>query len=146
MRWLINHRFMENKMPNIMGNHGFGGRQLPAQMRSVQGFGKQAHNSIVANLSITGSNESVYVQATSLLCLLYDQGMSMQAVGCDIDIEYTNENWDFACSKEANDRGAVHWCNKVTVKQNTIEVNQIPAFCALKITFNGTGICYLAAR
>ena len=133
-------------MPNIMGNHGFGGRQLGNQLKSMQGFGKQSHNSVVSNLSITGSNNSVYIQATSLLCLKYDQGMTMQAVGCDIDIEYTNENWDFACSEEANAKGAVHWCNKLTVKQDTIEINQVPAFCALKITFNGTGICYLAAR
>ena len=132
-------------MPNnIRGNYGFAGRQFNPS--ATQGFGKQANNSVVSNLSIAGNNESVYVQASGILCLKYDQGMSFQAVGCDIDIEYTNENWNFACSAEANEKGAVHWCNKVTVSKDTIVVNAIPAFCALKITFKGQGICYLAAR
>lgn len=130
----------------IRGNHGYAGRQLNGHFRSTQGFGRQSSNSVVSNVSIAGSNESIYLQASSLLVLSYDQGMTIQAVGCDIDIEYTNENWEFACSEEANANNSVHWCNKLSVKQNTMEVNSIPAFTALKITFNGTGICYLAAR
>ena len=130
---------------NIRGNYGFAGRQL-GHLQSSQGFGKQANASIVSNLSIAGNNESFYIPANSILAFCYDQGMTFQAVGCDVDIEYTNENWNFACSEEANQKGGVHWCNKLTVSKDTIEVNKVPAFNALKITFNGQGICYLAAR
>lgn len=131
---------------NIHGNYGYEGHGL-SKGGATQGFGTQVNNSIVANLSIAGSADKVvYIPATAILSLKYDQGLSFQAVGCDVEVSYTNENWNYACSQQANESNLIHWCNTLTVKQGTIQPSELLAFCALRLVFKGTGILYLAAR
>lgn len=127
------------------GNYGYAGNHRETSMAS-SGMGIQASNQCGGFLAITGkAGESKYVQAGSIFCFKTDQGFWVQAVGSDVDLEYTLEPWSLACSPSANKAGLVHWCSKLSVKANTIEQSSILA-SAMKVTFKEDGIFYMYAR
>lgn len=127
----------------IHGNYGYEGWKTGV---ATQGFGTQQHIGSTGYVSCTGNKESKTFAADSILMFKVDQGLWFQAVGCDIDVEFTLEQCAYATSKEANDKGLVHWCNKVTVSKDTIVESPIFGFSAIKVTFKGNGIFYAVAR
>ena len=132
--------------PKIRGNFGSYNFLLPPN-GATQGLGVQQNNTPLGYASICGDTEHPGIlQGTSVLAFKVDQGVWFQASGCDIDVEYTLEPWNYAVSPEANEKGLVHWCNKVAVAENTIVESDIRGFSAIKATFKGTGILYVIAR
>lgn len=138
---------MTEKRKNIRGSFG-SYNYLSNHGSSTQGFGiQQQNNGPVGYVAAAGCPERPCVISNgSVLYYAVDQGVWFQAVGCDIDIEYTLEPVQYAQSEEANEKGLIHWCNKVTVKKDTIVESEIRGFSAIKATFSGTGILYIAAR
>ena len=115
---------------------------------STQGFGiQQQNNGPVGYLSVAGDSEKPKIIPNSgVLYYAIDQGIWFQAVGCDIDIEYTLEPVQYAQSEEANENNLVHWCNKLTVAKDTIVESDLRGFSAIKATFKDKGILYVLAR
>ena len=138
---------MTDKRTNIRGSFG-SYNYLSNHDSSTQGFGiQQQNNGPVGYVSVAGNTETPRVIANgSILYYTVDQGLWFQAVGCDIDVEYTLEPAQYAQSEDANEHGLVHWCNKVTVAKDTIVESDIRGFSAIKATFKGNGILYVAAR
>lgn len=143
--WTISN--MTDKRKSIRGSFG-SYNYLSNHGSSTQGFGvQQQNNGPVGYVSVAGNAEAPRVIANgSILYYAVDQGVWFQAVGCDIDIEYTLEPVQYAQSEEANKNGLVHWCNKLTVTKDTIVESEIRGFSAIKATFKGNGILYVAAR
>lgn len=140
-------RMTTNTRANVRGSFG-SYNYRPVEGSSTQGFGvAQQNNGPVGFVSAAGTPEKPCVIANiSILNYAVDQGVWFQAVGCDIDIEYTLEPVQYALSEDANENNLVHWCNKVTVAKDTIVESEIRGFSAVKATFKGTGILYMVAR
>lgn len=117
------------------------------QGASTQGMGTQQSNTCLGYSALIGDEQHPqYLQAVGTLSFKVDQGIWFQAVGCDIDVDFTLEPSDYALSKEANDQGLVHWCNTLPVKKDTIVESEIRGFSVIRATFHGRGILYMVAR
>ena len=132
------------KRVNFHGNYGYEGWKTGI---ATQGFGKQQHITATGHISYAGNpDKPAIIAADSILMFKMDQGLWFQAVGCDMDVEFTLENVAYATDKSANKQNLIHWCNKVTIPKNTVIESPFFGFSAIKVTFKGTGIFYAVGR
>ena len=130
-----------NEVKNFRGNYGSHFYHLGT---ATQGVGSAQHLNPMGWCSCHGENTSFVIPGGYITATKEDQGTWFQAVGCEITIEFTLESVPYSVQESRAE--SMHWCNAMTLTPGTIIESPIKAFSAIRITFNGRGIFYAAAR